>query len=346
MAGSRRRQWRVALTGALAGSLVLLMGACGVVDTKDDRRAAEELAEKHFPGQLKAIGARTLFPGSGGSEVTFAVADDRDAVVRLRIDTDRADEGLCDRKDCAVALARAVQHGRQQADDFRTLKSAFDSCGYEVIALDTTGTPPYVVAELTNANVTKVLREIGDCVQRWVTASGADSTLAKAVGSYVNVVSPAVADRRDRGKDSWPTMMRLTRSNLLASLTKHAYHSASYEIEAGRVDTAGSARIVRPFRERQKFGDTVQNAVREQLRATYPRVVMSSYQWIWRLEPGRIDRQTGYVLFCPEPGARGQCVNSDDAALVTTDEHGNPVGKIRLVHDVREGTGALRLPPY
>ncbi|BFP50703.1 lipoprotein [Streptomyces sp. CMC78] len=346
MAGSRRRGWRAALTGTLAGSLVVLVGACGVVDTKDDRRAAEELAEKHFPGQLRAIGARTLFPGTGGSEVTFAVTDDRDAVVRLRVDTDQADQGLCDRKDCAGVLAEAVKRGRQQADDFRTLKGAFDSCGYEVIALGTTGAAPYVVAELTNATVTKVLGEIGECVQRWVTASGADSALAKGRASYVNVVSPSVADRRDRGKDSWPTVMRLTRTDLLASLTKHAYFSASYDFEAGRVDTTGRARVVRPFREREKFGETVQNAVKEQLRATYPRVVMSTYQWIWRLEPGRVDRQTGYVLFCPEPGARGQCVNPDDAALVTTDEHGNPVGKIRLVHDVREGTGALRLPPY
>ncbi|MDX2668340.1 hypothetical protein PV376_02325 [Streptomyces sp. NRRL_ISP-5395] len=346
MAGSRRRGWRAALTGTLAGSLVVLVGACGVVDTKDDRRAAEELAEKHFPGQLRAIGARTLFPGTGGSEVTFAVTDDRDAVVRLRIDTDQADQGLCDRKDCAGVLAEAVKRGRQQADDFRTLKGAFDSCGYEVIALGTTGAAPYVVAELTNATVTKVLGEIGECVRRWVTASGADSALAKGRASYVNVVSPSVADRRDRGKDSWPTVMRLTRTDLLASLTKHTYFSASYDFEAGRVDTTGRARVVRPFREREKFGETVQNAVKEQLRATYPRVVMSTYQWIWRLEPGRVDRQTGYVLFCPEPGARGQCVNPDDAALVTTDEHGNPVGKIRLVHDVREGTGALRLPPY
>ncbi|MFH9294871.1 SCO7460 family lipoprotein [Streptomyces sp. NPDC017520] len=346
MTGSRRRRWRAALTGTLAGSLVALVGACGVVDTDDDRRAATELAEKHFPGQLQAIGAHTLFPGSGGSEVTFAVTDDRDAVVRLRIDTDRADEGTCDRKDCAGALAEAMKRGRQQAEDFRALKGAFDACGYEVVALGPTGTPPYVVAELTNATVTKVLGEIGECVQRWVTASGADSALAKAQGSYVNLVSPSVADRRDRGEESGPTVMRLTRSGLRASLTKQAYFSASYEIEAGRVDTTGRARAVRPLRERQKFGDTVQKAVKEQLRATYPRVVVSTYQWIWRLEPGRVDRQTGYVLFCPEPDARGRCVDSDDAALVTTDEHGTPVEKIRLVHDVREGTGMLRLPPY
>ncbi|MFF6906904.1 SCO7460 family lipoprotein [Streptomyces sp. NPDC012389] len=343
MAGSRRSQWRAAVTCVLAGSLVGLLGACGVVTTKEDRRAAEELADKHFPGQIKAIGARTLFPGTGGSEVTFAVADDRDAVVRLNID---ADKGTCDGKECAGVLTEAVARGRADAAAYRTLRDTFDACGYEVIALGPTGTPPYVVAELTNATVQRVLADIGGCIQRWVTASAPGSPLAKAKASYVNVISPAVAEKRNRGKDSWPTLLRLTRSNLLASLTKHTYHSASYDIVDGRVDTVGSARVVRPFKESEAFGKTVQDAVREELRATYPNVVMSDYQWVWRLEPGRIDRQTGYLLFCPEPGERGRCVNSDDAVLVTADEHGNPVGKIRIVHDVREGKGALRLPPY
>ncbi|MFJ9637823.1 SCO7460 family lipoprotein [Streptomyces sp. NPDC101178] len=343
MAGSRRRRWRAAVTCLLAGSLVALAGACGVVTTKEDRRAAEELADKHFPGQIKAIGARTLFPGTGGSEVTFAVADDRDAVVRLRIS---ADKGTCDSRECAGVLTEAVARGRADAAAYRTLRDAFDACGYEVIALGPTGTPPYVVAELTNATVERVLADIGGCVQRWVAASPADSPLAQAKASYVNIVSPAVAAERDRGKDSWPTVMRLTRGNLLGSLTKHTYHSASYDIAAGRVDTAGRARVVRPFKQSQEFGRTLQKAVADELRATYPNVVVSTYQWVWRLEPGRIDRQTGYLLFCPEPGQRGGCVNSDDAVLVTADERGNPVGKIRIVHDVREGTGALRLPPY
>ncbi|MFE2293778.1 SCO7460 family lipoprotein [Streptomyces sp. NPDC059452] len=343
MAGSRRRQLRAVTTCVLAGSLAVLLGACGVITTKEDRRAAEELAEKHFPGQLKSVEARTLAPGSGGSEVTFALADDPDAVVRLRI---KAADGTCDRKDCGKALTEAVARGRAEATAYRTLRGAFDACGYEIIALGPAGTPPYVAAELTNATVEKVLAEIGGCVQRWVSANGADSPLAKAEASYVNVISPAVAEKRSRGKDSWPTMMRLTRGNLLASLSKRPFHSASYDIHAGRVDTKGSARAVRPFKESQEFGRTVRNAVKEKLRATYPNVVMSTYQWVWRLEPGRVDRQTGYLLFCPEPDERGRCVNSDDAVLVTTDERGNPVGEIRIVHDVRDDRGSLRLPPY
>ncbi|MYT37307.1 hypothetical protein GTY66_14800 [Streptomyces sp. SID8356] len=327
----------------LTGSLMALAGACGVLDTDDDRRAAEELADKHLPGQLKAIGARTLFPGTGGSEVTFAVADDRDAVVRLRIDKSK---GSCDGKACAGVLTEAVARARTDAAEFRTLRDAFDSCGYEVIALGTSGASPHVVAELTNDSVEKVISEIGGCVQRWVAASGPEGRMGGAKASHVNVVSPAVAAERKRGKDSWPTLMRLTRSDLVGSLTRHTHHSVSYEIEGGQVDTAGRARVVRPFEQRQEFGRTVQKAVADELRATYPDVVVSDYQWVWRLEPGRMDRQTGYLLFCPRPDERGRCVNSDDAVLVTTDERGNPVEKLRIVHDVRDGTGALRLPPY
>lgn len=343
MAGTRLRGWRAAAASVLAGALVMTAGACGVLSTDDDRRAAEQLAERHYPGQLKVIGARTLYPGTGGSEVTLAVADDRDAVVRLRID---GSKGTCDGKECAGVLTEAVARARTDAAAFRTLRDAFDGCGYEVVALGLSGEPPYVVAELTNDTVEKVLAEIGGCVQRWVTASGPESRMGQAKGSHVNVVSPAVAAKRKRGKDSWPTLMRLTRVDLVSSLTKHTHHSASYEIEAGQVGTAGRARVLRSFEQRQEFGRTVRKAVADELRATYPDVVMSDYQWVWRLEPGRVDRQTGYLLFCPRPDERGRCVNSDDAVLVTTDEHGNPVEKLRIVHDVREGTGALRLPPY
>lgn len=37
MAGSCRRQLRAGLTGALAGALALLLGACGGVGTEEDR---------------------------------------------------------------------------------------------------------------------------------------------------------------------------------------------------------------------------------------------------------------------------------------------------------------------
>ncbi|MGW4229399.1 SCO7460 family lipoprotein [Streptomyces sp. NPDC004980] len=341
MAGSRRRQLRAGLTTALVGSLTLLLGACGVLSTEEDRRLASELAEKHFPGQLEVIGARTLIPGTGGSEITFSVTDDRDAVVRLGVDSEK---GTCDYKACGRALADALARGRSEAADSRVLRSAFEECGYAVVGVDPASGAPYVVARPTNSTVTAVIAEVGGCVRRWVTAAGAEGPLARKGGTAVNLVSPRVAERRDTGKASWPTTMRLSHSGLLASLGERPYYSVGYDIAGGRVDTAGRARIVRPFELRQEFGRTVEKAVREELRATYPQVRTNVYGGVWQLEPGTVDRQTGYVLFCERPDAKKRCLG-DHAVVVTTDVRGNPVGEPRIVRDVREGGGALRLPP-
>ncbi|WP_239081429.1 hypothetical protein [Streptomyces sp. SID9727] len=53
--------------------------------TKEDRAYAEELAETYCPGVLRVIEAHTPVPHSGGSEITFAMTDDSDAVVRMRV---------------------------------------------------------------------------------------------------------------------------------------------------------------------------------------------------------------------------------------------------------------------
>ncbi|GHB11177.1 MULTISPECIES: SCO7460 family lipoprotein [Streptomyces] len=341
MAGSRRRQLKAGITGALAGSLALLLGACGVLGTEEDRGLAAELAEKHFPGQLEVIGARTLFPGTGGSEITFSVTDDRDAVVRLSVDSEK---GTCAYGACEQAMGAAIARGRAEAADSRVMRSAFEECGHEVIAVDPAGGAPYIAVRPTNSTVTEVIAEVGGCVQRWVTTSGAGSPLARKNGAAVKLVSPGVAERRETGKASWPTAMRLSHSGLLASLGERPYYSVGYDIAGGRVDTKGRARIVRPLELRREFDRTVEKAVREELRATYPQVRTNVFAGVWMLEPGTVDRQTGYVLFCERPDGKKRCLG-DHAVVVTTDVRGNPVGGLRIVRDVREDGGALRLPP-
>lgn len=341
MAGSRRRRLRAGIIAALSGSLALLLGACGVLSTDEDRQLAQELSEKHFPGQLKVIGAHTLFPGTGGSEITFSVTDDRDAVVRLGVDSEK---GTCDYKACEQAMGDAITRGRTEAAGSRVLRDTFKACGYEVIAVDRTGGAPYIVARPTNPTVTQVITEVGACVQRWVTAGGTQGQLAKKGGVAVNLVSPRVAARRDLGKESWPTTMRLSHSGLLASLAERPYFSVGYDIVEGRVDTKGRARIVRPLELKEEFGRTVEKAVREKLRPTYPQVRTTVYAGMWRLEPGTVDRQTGYVLFCERPAGKKRCLG-DHAVVVTTDVRGNVLGEPRIERDIREGRGALRLPP-
>lgn len=338
---SGTRRLGAGLTGALVCSVALVLGGCGALSTKEDRRFAETLAEEHYRGVLEVIEVHKLFPQAGGSEVTFSVADDPDAVVRIRVD---AEAGTCNTHPCRKILDDAVARGRSEATRLRVLTRTFRSCGYEVIGVEPSSGAPWIVASPTNATVTRLLDDIGSCVRRRVEADGRSGGTANARSASVNIASPAVAQRRPAGRTAQPTAMRLSETHLLAALQSRPYFVASYSTSQGRIDTTGSARIVQPFETRQKFAATVRRAVKAQLRTSYPSVRVSEYNGVWRLEPGTVDRLTGYVLYCERPDGEKLCLG-DRAVVVTTDVRGNPVGRPRPVGKVREGRGALQLPP-
>ncbi|QXJ21219.1 hypothetical protein AGRA3207_002051 [Actinomadura graeca] len=350
MGRSGKKGLRRPVLGSCIALVALLAGGCGL-GTGDDKRRAAELAERHHPGQLRLIGARTLFPETGGSEVTFAVRDDPDAVVRLRID---AGKGRCGRERCEDALAGAVARGREQAAGFRLLRTAFARCGHEIIGLGPAAGEPWIAAALTNDNVTAVLGELGRCAAGWSAALTAAGSPPRSDGSYglpagsralrVRLVRPDVARKRPAGDPASPTLARLTSSRLQASLAGRTYFTAAFTLRDGRDEpvTSGLA-ISRTFEDRQAFGRRVREQVGGRLRLTEPRAVIASYDGVWSLEPGRIDRFTGYVLFCEDPAHDRTCLG-DHAVRVTVDEDGRPVSDLQIVRDVREGNGPLRLP--
>ncbi|MGW2659143.1 SCO7460 family lipoprotein, partial [Streptomyces sp. NPDC001478] len=192
MGGVRGRHGtRAGMAGALLCSVALLLSGCGVLDTKDDRRYAEKLADEHYPGMLRVIGARTLFPQSEGSEISFAVADDPDAVVRLRVD---AGKGTCNSHPCLGVLDEAVTRGRAEARRLRLMIRTFAACGYEVIAYEPASGAPWIVGSLTNDTVKATLADIGACVR--AARGGA------AVGVLpAEVVHGDAADRTGQGGD-------------------------------------------------------------------------------------------------------------------------------------------------
>lgn len=233
---SGTRRVRAGVTGALVCAVALTLAGCGVVSTKEDRRFAEKLAEAHYPGVLRVIGARTLFPQSGGSEITFAVADDPDAVVRMRVD---AEAGTCNTHACKGVLDDAVERGRSEAAGLRVLIRTFRSCGYEVVGVEPSSGAPWIVASLTNATVTRVLADIGSCVRKWKEPDTRGDRPAGRPGASVNLASPSVAGNRPAGNKSQPTAMRLSETRLLAALQSRPYYAASYTAADGRLDTAG-----------------------------------------------------------------------------------------------------------
>ncbi|WP_131735502.1 SCO7460 family lipoprotein [Actinomadura roseirufa] len=347
MGGTRMRN---SALGSCIALVALLAGGCAL-GTGKDKKGATELAERLYPGQLKLIGARRLFPETTGSEVTFAVKDDPDAVVRLRID---GKNGHCDRKPCEGALTEAVARGRRQAGEFRLLRSAFERCGHEVIGLGPTLTEPWVAADLTNDNVTAVLGELGRCAVRWSASMTAHGSPPRSDGSYglpagdralyVRIVRPEVAGKRPGTDPKLPTLARLTTTKLQAALARRAYFTVGFTTREGRDEPVTSGiTVTRPFDERQAFGARVQAAVSERLRLTEPQAKVASYNGVWRLKQGRIDRFTGYVLFC-DGAEQGRTCLGDHAVRVTVDERGEPVSDLEIIRNVREGNGPLRLP--
>jgi len=338
---------RKGAAGTIIGACVAMLAAGCALGTGTDRKAAQELADRLFPGELRLLGARTLVPETTGSEVTFALTSDPDAVVRLRID---AKKGHCDRKPCETALTDAVTKSKAQATEFRLLRTALERCGHQIIALGPSA-EPWIAVELTNANVTSVLTALGRCAAQWSAGSSAPTS----DGSYglpegtrslrVHLVSPQVANDRPQAKPELPTMARLNQNKLLAALSRHTYFTAGFVLRGDQQNpVAAGITVARTYQDREAFGRSVRTAVAERLRQTYPDAEVVDYTGVWSLQTGRIDRFTGYVLFCEHADPGRRCMG-DHAVKVTVDEGGTPVGGMEIVRDVRDGqTGPLRLP--
>lgn len=328
--------------------VAMLAGGCGL-GTGTDKKAARELADRLMPGQLRVLGARTLVPETTGSEVTFALTSDPDAVMRLRID---AKKGHCGRKPCEAALTAAVTKAKAQATEFRLLRAALERCGRQIIALGPGATEPWIAVELTNDNVTSVLKALGLCATHWSASSSAPTS----DGSYglpegtrslqVHLVSPRIANDRPQDKSQLPTMARLNNNRLLAALSRQTYFTAGFVLRGDQQSpVTADLTVARTYKDREAFGRSVRTAVAERLRQTHPDAEVVDYTGVWRLQTGRIDRFTGYVLFCEHSDASRRCMG-DHAVKVTVDAAGVPVGSLEIVRDVRDGaTGPLRLPP-
>ncbi|MFA3875540.1 SCO7460 family lipoprotein [Streptomyces sp. MMCC 100] len=344
----RRRTRRVggSLVALLAG---LLVTGCAAFDTDDDVRRARELADELYPGELDVVDARILFPETTGSEVTLSIADDPYAAVRFRVDAakDRCDGG----PDCADALRKAVDRARREAGQLRAMREAFDGCGHPVLATDEKLTAPWIEARVTDETLDDVLTRVGACAQRWVTARAEQDPRVAKGWVTVNVAAPGTADGLPAAKSALPAVLRFTHGPRLAALAGRPYYVAAYPVgdDAGRTVDAASAglRIVSPFEERQAFSRRIDASVLPALRATYPDAVTSggAGTGVWRLEPGTVHRMRGYVLFCERPPADGKQCFGDLAALVTSDPKGRDAEVVRVLTDIRDEHGVLRLPP-
>jgi hypothetical protein len=336
-------RWRC---GVAVTVLALLVSGCGVLSTKEDRKRAQELAEAVYPGELRVVGARTLFPETTGSEVTYALRDDADAFVRLRVDSGN---GKCGGEPCTQALRDARGRGEAAAAEWRLLRGEFVRCGYDVHAATVvrgTVTDPWISQPLTNGNVTDVLARIGDCLERYSRALPSQQS-ADRTSITVHLAHPSTVRDLPAGRKDDPTLLRKTDQELHAALAGRTSYAVTYTWRDGVVQSeTGVARIVQPFEERQEFKGKVHTSAAEWLKDAHPDAELArGYGGLWSLLPGRVDRMRGWVLYCESPAEQGKRCLGNRALAVTVDLEGRLVDEPTVVRKIRDGRGALRLPP-
>jgi hypothetical protein len=337
-------RWRQVWGAPVAVALAVLVSGCGT-GGEEDRGRAGELAEEVYPGELTVIGSRSLFPADDGSEVTFAVKGDPDAVVRLRVDDEK---GTCDRRSaCAPALRAAREKAETEAEAWRALKREFARCDFDVLGVKIGGTlvEPWIASEVNDGNVEALLLKIGTCLEQYGqvvsrprpqqgptpspgASPGAPRTAVPPATVTVNIVSPSVVGDLPRGGKDRPTLVGKTSTELHAALSRRTHHAAAYRwADGGIAPEPEYARLVMPFEEKQEFLETVHTNVAGWLRPYEPDVVVSEYAGLWRLVEGSADRMAGYVQYCDEPrGERPACVG-DHTLHVTADRSGRLVGE-------------------
>lgn len=310
--------------GALRLGIALLSGG-RALGTRADRRRAAAMADRLYPGLLTVVGGRTLFPRTTGSEICFSVADDPDAVVRLRTDASTHAPDF--------ALVEALTLGRAEADGLRALRSTFEDAGLPVVGLRTSLGDPWVAAQLTDDTVTAALERIGVSAREW--ARHRESFAPRGAGHLslsVRVVNPAVAEHLPDAGPDLPTVMRLSHPELLAALGAHRHVVATYPVHDGIADTsAATVYLSRSREDAEIFGRKVRDAAAEWLRTAAPGAVVGTTANVWRLEPGRVDRITGHVRFTYDAAADAHGRRFDHVVAVVADPDGDRVSDFRIV---------------
>lgn len=291
--------------------------ALWLTTTRRDRQRAVALGELVFPGRLSAVSARTLFPVTTGSEVILRLRDDPDAVVRVRMEQGRLGEG---------ELRAAVTLAVTQAEAWRHLKSAYSAAGYEIYALTRYVDTPWVAAEVTAETVEAVLAGLAKCSRD----TGVEA---------VHILPPDAVRQLPPPQRDIPTLLRLTDRRRLSALSaQRTYHRVSYDTHPPALS------LVRPFDQRQLFDATLTTAAGEWLAHHLPGAEVTAVMNVSRLLPAHLDRLTGYVIYRDAPDA-SRVPLGNHALLVTTDLAGALVTEPTVLRNIREGRGALRLPP-
>ncbi|MGI8416252.1 MAG: hypothetical protein ACR2P2_08645 [Nakamurella sp.] len=269
--GPANPDWRERMRrslGAVAGAAVRVATLGTITSVSGvEKRTAQQLADRLFPGQLTVVGSRTLFPVDSGARISFTIAGDPDAAVTLDVDShpDTMEQRLRD----------AVAAGRAQATELRVLTSAFRAGGHPIVGVDQLdayrgSASVWLNVPLSNDSVGRLTKELDGCVGSWLETRGTSDI----PGSEANaVITLQLTDRPVPPAAAPSTYLRLTADRFTIALAAATRYSAMIvQVDGRPLPIVGQLRPQLSFADQQKFGASVEAAAAGwQRRSSSPR---------------------------------------------------------------------------
>jgi hypothetical protein len=335
-----------ARAAAAAASLVIV-AAAGCGSSHDDpSRAAQQLADQVYPGELSVFDSWT-FGHDAGSKVVFRVADDPDAAVQFKIPA----EGSPD----AGKLREAVAEGRWQAAELRALRSGFDSCGLPIVAVtdisvashDSMRATVWARTPVNEDTVGQLSETLDRCVRSWLQSRDGSADLAglSVRRLSVNIADPETVPELPEPPTDVPTITALSDRSLTNALRTPPYHSAFVSFVDGQ-PSGITLRPVRTGEEEHVLNQQVRTSADEWLDAQgVPHTMGDVLTALNRLLPGSVRELRSYVAVCDPLPEGKRCIDPASTGVVaaTIDLETGAVRDHRLIADARAG-GFWRVP--
>lgn len=280
----------VAGLAGLAGAALAGCSSAGAVD------AAQETADRLFPGELRVIDASRDIGGPIPVPVIrarYAVLDDPDAIVVV---TRLSDD----------ALRKAVGHGRWLADELRSLEAVCGAAGMPLVAFSDPGPVGVrrgtiqVQADLSDANRAEVMGAVDDALERWHQERSAVMPLDLI---QIDLVPAAAAADEPPVDDDLPRVVRITDMARIERLRERA----EWTMSLGKTPEGGLQRPSSQLRPRLTLPeqDSLAQTVRSEVQSWLEDQGMAGHAnpettlgWSFVLADS-LDRLRVYVLICP-----------------------------------------------
>jgi hypothetical protein len=321
-----------------ASFVALSLGLVGCADRDASIKAATQLSEALYPGELELYGTSLQ---KDHYIVTFAVRNDPVTRIDLNVDPKPADCRLGTK--CEDRFRKAYAVGLENGKVLKALSRSFRSCGVPLLAVTGLGQGaayfhPQIELNLTNENQQEELDRLTPCLKTFRQES--KTTSFNLPGKFRLHIFPTVGAKPTSAPDP------LTREH---SVGRKRYDGVTYFanwVVNSDVVKADDLRLYPHYSDNSGLDKKLAEIAADFLK-TQPgggHVPTISFGRDTKLDSQRIDLIRTYILACSEfTSGQGRC-KTDLAVRIIYDLTAGKATEVSLVKDIQDAHGNLKLP--